>query len=142
MRHTPPLPTEGELPILQALWSRGPCTVRQVLELLERDRPTGYTTVLKLLQIMHRKGLVQRDETERTHVYAARASEQQTRRQLVRDLVDRVFDGSSVGLIEHALAVRRPTPAEAAEIRRRLQPSPGDRSSADPPPPASGRLFE
>ena len=95
MLRTPPLPTDGELAILRVLWRRGPSTVRHVQEVLEHDRPTGYTTALKLLQIMHEKGLVQRDESERTHVYRARASELQTLRQLIRDLADRAFDGST-----------------------------------------------
>lgn len=119
-----PRPTDAELLILRVLWRRGPSTVREVLEVLERDRPTGYTTVLKLLQIMHEKGLVQRDESERTHVYRPRTSEPQTKRQLLRDLADRAFDGSMAQLVLHALAVKAPTRAEAAEIRRQLQAAP------------------
>jgi predicted transcriptional regulator len=106
--------------ILRVLWHRGPSTVRQVHDVLERDRPTGYTTVLKLLQIMHEKGLVLRDESERRHVYRPRASEQQTQRQLVRDLADRAFDGSIARLVLHALAVRRPNREEMADIRAAL----------------------
>jgi BlaI family penicillinase repressor len=131
MLHTTPRPTDGELLILTVLWHRGPSTVRQVHEVLERDRPTGYTTVLKLLQIMHQKGLVLRDESERSHVYRGRVSEQQAQRQLVRDLVDRAFAGSTVGLIAQALALTRPSRAEAAEIRKALQRT--DEEAAPPP---------
>ncbi len=106
--------------ILRVLWHRGPSTVRQAHDVLERDRPTGYTTVLKLLQIMHEKGLVLRDESERRHVYRPRASEQQTQRQLVRDLADRAFDGSIARLVLQALAVRRPNREEMADIRAAL----------------------
>ncbi len=123
--------------ILRVLWHRGPSTVRQVQEVLERDRPTGYTTVLKLLQIMNEKGLVQRDESERTHVYRARSSEPQTQRHLVRDLVDRAFDGSTLHLVLQALAMKRPSRAEAAEIRKSLQPA--DEGPA--PPPTEGDLL-
>lgn len=120
MIHAPLRPTDGELMILRVLWHRGPSTVRQVHDVLERDRPTGYTTVLKLLQIMHEKGLVLRDESERRHVYRPRASGQQTERQLVRDLADRAFDGSIARLVLQALAVRRPNREEMADIRAAL----------------------
>jgi predicted transcriptional regulator len=140
MLHNPPRPTDGELMILRVLWHRGPSTVRQVHEVLERDRPTGYTTVLKLLQIMHQKGLVVRDESERSHIYRARSSAQQTQRQLVRDLVDRAFDGSPATLIMQALAMKQPTRAEAAEIRKHLQPA-EDLSDPEPSSPRTGRLF-
>jgi predicted transcriptional regulator len=90
-----PRPTDAELAILRVLWERGPSTVRQVHEVLSRERPGGYTTALKLLQIMTEKGLVRRDETDRTHVYHPRLSEEQTQRQLVRDLLERAFGGSS-----------------------------------------------
>ena len=120
MLKTPPRPTDAELAILNVLWERGPSTVRQIHEVLERDRPTGYTTVLKLLQIMTDKGLVLRDESERTHVYRGRLSEQQTQRQLVRDLLERAFDGSAAKLVMQALATRRASREELAEIRRLL----------------------
>jgi len=120
MTATLPMPTDAELAILRVLWERGPSTVRQVQETLERDRPTGYTTALKMLQIMTEKGLVQRNATERTHVYRARRSEQQTQRQLVGDLLERAFDGSAARLVMQALATRRATPEELDEIRRLL----------------------
>ncbi len=115
-----PRPTDAELAILKVLWQRGPSTVRQVYEALNADRPTGYTTALKLLQIMTDKGLVRRDESQRTHVYAARPSEEQTQRQLLDDLLRRAFDGSAQKLVLQALAGRQTSPAELAEIRRLL----------------------
>ena len=114
----PRKPTDGELAILRVLWSRGPCTVRQVADALGRD--TGYTTALKLLQIMSEKALVTRDETARAHVYAARAPETQTQRQLVRDLVDRAFGGSAAQLVVQALSGRRASPEEIEDIRKLL----------------------
>ena len=115
-----PRPTPGELEILRVLWDRGPSTVREVHEGLDRERATGYTTVLKLLQIMAEKGIVTRDETERAHVYAARVPEADTQRQLVGDLLDRAFGGSALKLVLHALAARKASPAEIARIRRML----------------------
>jgi BlaI family penicillinase repressor len=121
MSKTPvPRPTDGELSILRVLWERGPSTVRQVHEVLSRERPTAYTTALKLLQIMTDKGLVRRDETDRSHVYHARLTEDQTQRQLVRDVLDRAFGGSSSKLVMQALATRRASAEELSEIRRLL----------------------
>ena len=116
----PPLPTDAELGILQVLWRRGPSTVREVLGELGRERPVGYTTVLKLLQIMHEKGLVERDESERSHRYRAAVAEQATQRRLVGDLIDRGFEGSAGRLVLRALSARRATPEELSEIRRLL----------------------
>jgi predicted transcriptional regulator len=127
MKPAPPRPTDAELAILRILWARGPSTVRQVHEVLARERPTAYTTALKLLQIMTDKGLVVRDESDRTHVYQARASEDQTQRQLVRDLVDRAFGGSATKLVMQALTTRRATPEELGEIRRLLEQREGER---------------
>ena len=123
MSRTSPLPrpTDAELSILRVLWERGPSTVRQVHDVLSRERPTAYTTALKLLQIMTDKGLVRRDETERTHIYHPRLSEEQTQRQLVRDLLDRAFGGSAAKLVMQALATRRATPEELVEIRRLIE---------------------
>ena len=116
-----PRPTDAELAILRVLWERGPSTVRQVHDVLSRERPTAYTTALKLLQIMTDKGLVRRDETERTHIYHPRLSEEQTQRQLVRDLLDRAFGGSAAKLVMQALAARRATPEELVEIRKLIE---------------------
>ena len=113
-----PRPTDSELAILTILWERGPSTVRQVHEALADERDTGYTTTLKLMQIMADKGLVTRNESARTHVYAAMASEQQTQRQLVKDLVDRAFGGSAAALVLQALNAEGATPAELREIRK------------------------
>ncbi len=117
----PPRPTDAELAILRILWSRGASTVRQVHESLERERPTAYTTALKMLQIMTEKGLVRRDDTDRTHVYQARLTEEQTQRQLVRDLLDRAFGGSSSKLVLQALTARRATAEELGEIRKLIE---------------------
>ena len=115
-----PRPTDAELAILRVLWTRGPSTVRQVHEALTRDRPAAYTTSLKLMQIMTDKGLLGRDESDRTHVYHPRLSETQTQRQLIRDLLDRAFGGSSSKLVMQALATRRASAEELSEIRQLL----------------------
>lgn len=118
MKTTRRKPTDAELAILRVLWTRGPSTVRQIAEVLGRE--TGYTTVLKLLQIMTDKRLVRRDESERTHVYEAAYSEDSTQRQLVSDLLDRAFGGSAAKLVLQALATRKASPRELAEIRKLL----------------------
>lgn len=114
-----PRPTNGELAILGVLWSAGPSTVREVKDALA-DRGVGYTTVLKLLQIMTDKGLVKRDESARSHVYRASRPEQQVKRRLVADLLDRAFAGSAASLVMHALEGRKTTPDELREIRAML----------------------
>jgi predicted transcriptional regulator len=111
-------PTDAELGILHVLWTRGPSTVRQVAEALGRE--AGYTTVLKLLQIMTEKQLVVRDETARTHVYQAAYTQDQTQRQLVSDLLDRAFGGSAAKLVLQALAANKTSAEELAEIRKLL----------------------
>lgn len=117
-KKTPPRPTEGELAILRVLWKRGPSTVRAVLD--AHGPETGYTTVLKLMQIMVEKGLLDRDESARTHIYAAAVPEAATQRQLVRHLLDRAFGGSAAKLVMQAVSLKRTSPAELAEIRRLL----------------------
>jgi len=109
-------PTDAELGILRVLWARGPSTVRQVAEQMGRE--TGYTTVLKLLQIMTEKRLVTRDESSRTHVYQAAYTQDQTERQLVTDLLDRVFDGSAAKLVLQALASNKASPEELDQITK------------------------
>ena len=111
-------PTDAELGILRVLWARGPSTVREVAEAMGRE--DAYTTVLKLLQIMTDKGLVRRDGSARTHVYEATSTEDQTQQQLVTDLLDKIFDGSAAKLVLQALATRKASPAEVAEIRKLL----------------------
>ena len=117
-------PTEGELSILRVLWRLGPSTVREVHEVLNPDKPTAYTTTLKLLQIMADKGLVQRDESKRAHVYEAREVAT-TQAQLFDDLVERVFAGSAARLVMHALSGKRASKKELAEIRRALDEAEG-----------------
>ena len=110
-------PTDAELAILRVLWEHGPSTVRQVHEALS-DRETGYTTTLKLMQIMTDKGLVTRDESARTHIYAAAANQELTQGQLLKDLVDRAFGGSAKALVLRALSNHETTPDELREIRQ------------------------
>jgi len=112
-------PTDAELAILRVLWAQGPSTVRQVAETLGRE--TGYTTILKLLQIMAEKRLVRRNEDARTHVYEAAYTEDQTQRQLVSDLLDRAFGGSAAQLVLQALATSKTSPQELAEIKKLLE---------------------
>ena len=112
-------PTDAELAILTVLWSRGPSTVRQIAE--DMGREAGYTTILKLLQIMTEKRLVVRDEAARTHVYQAAYTQDQTQRQLVTDLLERAFDGSAAKLVLQALAASKTSPEELAEIRKLLR---------------------
>ncbi|MGE5800847.1 MAG: BlaI/MecI/CopY family transcriptional regulator [Gemmatimonadota bacterium] len=123
-------PTNAELAILSVLWQRGPSTVREVHDTLRAARTggseVGYTTVLKLLQIMAEKKLVKRDTRARTHVYVAAASEATTRTQLLSDLVDRAFGGSSLALVLQALSTTRATPDELEQIRRLLDERTGD----------------
>ncbi len=116
----PMKPTDAELSILKALWAQGPSTVREVWEHLSPDQETGYTTILKLLQIMLEKGLVTRDDAARSHVYRAALSEDQTQRQVVRQVMDRLFSGSARKLVLQALAVKKASPAELEEIRQLL----------------------
>jgi BlaI family penicillinase repressor len=120
MGRNQPRPTDAELSILRVLWNRGPSTVRQVHEALSNTRDTGYTTTLKLMQIMADKGLVERNETARTHIYSASAAQEQTQSQLVKDLVDRAFGGSAAALVLRALSADDATDAELKEIRKMI----------------------
>jgi predicted transcriptional regulator len=116
-----PKPTEAELGILNVLWEHGPSTVREVHETLYRDEGAGYTTALKLLQVMHTKGLVERDDSQRAHVYRPVASKAHTQNRFLTDIVQRVFDGSPSQLVMHALGSQpRASRAELAEIRELL----------------------
>jgi BlaI family transcriptional regulator, penicillinase repressor len=114
------LPTAAELEILAVLWERGPSTVREVQEALNARKAVGYTKALKLLQIMFEKGLVQRDESARTHVYAAALDREPTQNALVKDLAERAFGGSASALVLGALSAQPASRAELAEIRRML----------------------
>ena len=113
-----PRPTDSELAILRVLWHRGPSTVREVHEVLQDG--SGYTTILKLMQIMTEKGLVVRDESQRAHVYSSRLPQEKTQRQLVTDLVDRAFGGSPAQLAMQALSTKKTSAEELAELRRLL----------------------
>ena len=111
-------PTDAELAILHVLWELGPSTVRQVQDVLESQRGTGYTTTLKLMQIMFEKELLTRDDSNRSHVYSAAVSRQKTQRRLVGELVKQAFSGSAQQLVMQALAARKSTPQELQEIRK------------------------
>ena len=113
-----PRPTDAELAILRVLWERGPSTVRDVTVALQKERGTGYTTALKLMQIMTEKGLVQRNDSQRTHVYEAVAAAEVTRKQLVTDLLERAFGGSAQQLVMQALSSKKASSAELVEIRK------------------------
>ena len=119
MSRSLPKPTDAELNILQVLWKSGAATVKQVQENL--GEATGYTTVLKFLQIMTEKGLVRRDETLRAHVYRATLSEEETQQQLVSGLLKRAFGGSTSKLVLQALASKKASTRELAEIRRLIE---------------------
>lgn len=98
-----PQPTRTELNILRILWAHGPCTVREVHEALNEEESSGYTTALKMLQVMHQKGLVERDDSQRAHVYTAAMTKDETQSEFLADLVDRLFDGSTSQLVLQAL---------------------------------------
>jgi BlaI family transcriptional regulator, penicillinase repressor len=115
-----PRPTTAELEILTILWNLGPSTVRQVHEAIAARRPTQYTTVLKMLQIMAEKGIVQRNEDARAHLYHASRSREWTQRQLAGDLLERAFGGSAKSLLMGALSARRTSKKELGEIRQLL----------------------
>jgi predicted transcriptional regulator len=114
-------PTDAELDLLTVLWRRGPSTVREVYEDLSQTKPSGYTTVLKFLQIMVEKGLVHRKEVHRAHIYEAAVPQETTQSELVRDLAARAFGGSPMQLAMRALATERASSQELAEIRRLLE---------------------
>lgn len=126
-----PRPTDAELAILRVLWRRGPCTVRQVHDVLSAEKPTGYTTILKFMQIMTEKGLLLRDESRRSHVYRPQVSAEQTQQQLVGDLLERAFEGSAQRLVMQALSTKKVTPEKLAQIRALLDEiEGGDNESA------------
>src|SRR5215471_1368141 len=117
---SPQKPTTAELEILRVLWDRGPSTVREVYEALKEGKDLGYTTVLKLMQIMTAKGLLRRDEQQRAHVYEAQQPAEKTKRQFAADVLQRVFDGSARELMLHALASQRASKKEIEELRSLL----------------------
>ena len=116
-----PRPTDAELEILNVLWACGASTVRDVRGAISRTKPaTGYTTVLKTMQIMAEKGLVRRDESERAHIYEARLAREQTQQQLIGDLLERAFDGSATKLVMQALSAKKTSAKELSRIREML----------------------
>ncbi|WP_217606694.1 BlaI/MecI/CopY family transcriptional regulator [Chitinophaga sp. GbtcB8] len=113
-------PTESELEILRVLWEKGPSTVREVHEILEQSKDAGYTTTLKLMQIMHEKGLLQRDASSKTHIYAAAVSQENTQRQLLDKMIDTVFNGSASQLVLQALGNHKSSKEELEKIKEYL----------------------
>ncbi|HVW76136.1 MAG TPA: BlaI/MecI/CopY family transcriptional regulator [Alloacidobacterium sp.] len=116
-----PKPTEGELELLRVLWEKGQATVRELHDEVNRQRAVGYTSVLKILQIMTEKGLVLREESGKAHIYTAAASQEETQRQLLRDLSTRLFSGSAAQLAMHALAMEPASAEELDEIRTLIE---------------------
>jgi predicted transcriptional regulator len=116
-----PRPTDAELEILTVLWSRGPATVHQVHDCVCARKPTQYTTVLKMLQIMAEKGLVRRDEKQRAHIYQAARPREWTQRQLAGDLLQRAFDGSARSLLVGVLSAQKASKKELSELHRLLE---------------------
>ncbi len=114
-------PTESELEILNILWSKGACTVRDVHEVLEQNKDAGYTTTLKLMQIMHDKNLLTRDASARSHVYSANVSQEKTQGQLVKKLIDNVFNGSAAQLVMQALGNHKTDKKELEAIKMYLK---------------------
>jgi predicted transcriptional regulator len=119
MKKNLPKPTDAELALLSVLWRRGPSTVREVHDSLP-EAGTGYTTTLKILQKMTEKGLVKRDESQRSHIYSVAMAAEQTQRQLLRDLLRRAFEGSPARLVMQALAAEPASAEELAAIRQLL----------------------
>jgi predicted transcriptional regulator len=120
-QHSLPKPTEAELELLRVLWENGPATVRELHEAISQQRSVGYTSVLKILQIMTEKGLVQREESAKAHIYRAAASQEDTQNQLLRDLSERLFSGSAAQLAMHALAMQPTSAEELEEIRNLIE---------------------
>lgn len=113
-------PTTAELEILAVLWEKGSATVREVHEILNASKPTAYTTVLKFLQIMNEKGLVERDSTNKAHIYRAALSQEQTQKTLVGELLEKAFRGSALKLVQHVLETKPASAEELAEIRQMI----------------------
>ena len=125
-----PRPTESELELLRILWENQPATVREIYEKLNEERPSGYTTVLKLLQIMTAKGLVVRDEANRAHVYRSAISQDAMQSKILRDLSIRLFSGSAAQLAMHALAMEPASANELDEIRALIESKRGNHRSS------------
>ncbi|MFO1440647.1 MAG: BlaI/MecI/CopY family transcriptional regulator [Verrucomicrobiaceae bacterium] len=117
---TSKMPTEAEMEILQILWERGPSTVREVHEIVNEPRGTAYTTTLKVMQVMHEKGLVTRDDSERSHRFSAAIEREKTRQSMLKQLIDRVFGGSTEELVLSALGAAKVKPDELLQIKELL----------------------
>ena len=120
-------PTKAELAILRVLWTEGPLSVRDVQAILDRSKPTGYTTVLKTMQIMADKGLVDRDDTVRPQIYRPRYSEDRTQKQLLTDIIQRVYGGSVKALVLHAIGTQKPSAEDLEKITKLLDRFEGDK---------------
>lgn len=120
-QHKLPKPTEAELELLRVLWEKGPSTVRDLYDAVNLQRTVGYTSVLKILQIMTEKGLVEREESGKAHIYRTAASQEETQNQLLRDLSERLFSGSAAQLAMHALAMQPTSSEELEEIRNLIE---------------------
>jgi len=115
-----PQPTDGELEVLRILWTNGPSTVKQVHEVVNKDRPTVYTTTLKVMQVMREKGLLVRNDSKYRHIYRPALPEEKTQRQLVTDFLERTFSGSTEKLMMHLLSAKKISAKERAKIRKML----------------------
>jgi len=127
MKSERPRPTEAELGILRVLWENGPLPVRAVLQKLNEEKPTGYTTVLKLMQIMTDKGLVERDESCRPQIYRPRDPQARTQRQLLSHLLDRAFGGSTKAMVMQALSEKKTSAQDLKEIEKLLNRIEGEK---------------
>ena len=114
-------PTAAELEILSVIWELDTATVREVHEIINARKPTGYTTILKMLQIMNEKGLVERDKTNRAHIYRAKTKQNETGKQMLSDVMQKVFGGSALKLVQQVLETETTTAEDLREIRRMIQ---------------------
>ncbi len=124
-------PTAAELEILSVLWEHGKTTVKEVHDVINRVKPTAYTTVLKQMQIMHEKGLARRDEHNKAHIYTAAIPKSETQKNLVTDLLERVFRGSAAQLVQHVLEAKPASTEELKEIRKMIRQAEKEKSAAD-----------
>jgi predicted transcriptional regulator len=124
-------PTAAELDILSVLWEQRKATVKDVHEVINKQKPTAYTTVLKTLQIMHEKGLVERDEHNKAHIYKAAVAKNETQKNIVTDMLERVFRGSAAQLVQHVLEARPASTEELKEIRKMIRQAEKEKSAAN-----------
>ena len=119
-RHKLPQPTDGELEVLRILWTNGPSTVKQVHEVVNKDRPTVYTTTLKVMQVMYEKGLLVRNDSKYRHIYTPALPEETTQKKLVADFLEKAFSGSTEKLMMHLLSAKKMSAKERTKIRKML----------------------